>query len=87
VATGQIVSRLHFENTVAGYVREQDPAGDLGEELAPKEGDLVPLNAGDYVHLFSDAKCLVGQRVVRHEALRLRLDDVTAWTVGRLQPA
>ena len=83
VASGQIVSRLHFENTVAGWVRTLDPAGDLGDELTPKEGDTAPADNGDYVHLYGETKCFSGDKTIEHQALRVRLADITAWTVGK----
>ena len=83
--TGTLTSRLQFQKTIGGFLREEEPATDFGDE-AETTGPSTH-EVGVWAHLQEDARCIVGNQVVLHDALRVRLGDVTAWSIGPMNPA
>jgi hypothetical protein len=89
VAVGEIVPAWYFESDVAGELRTvgvgnaRDDLAELGDKLAPKQGETAAHASDEYVHLFRQTLCYVNGEVYGHGQLRVRLADVTAWTFGR----
>ncbi|MCW2652394.1 MAG: hypothetical protein JWR32_3370 [Mycobacterium sp.] len=76
LATGITVPGSYFGHYVAHFFTKHhadDVAGRLGALEA--EQDRV------FIHL-RKARCYVAGEVVRHDSLRIRLSDVSAWTVA-----
>ena len=82
-ATGELVSKHWFYQTVIGELRHHGDV-DTADQIGAAE--LTDPDVNDYVHLFRGLRCLVGSQVVRHAALRVRLADITAWTIGAIHP-
>jgi hypothetical protein len=87
-AVGEIVPAWYFDQKVAGELRrvgnkqQHDTLDDLGDKIDPKSGETAAHASDDYVHLGRDTLCLVNGQVYRHQQLRVRRPDVTAWTFG-----
>ncbi|OBF33834.1 hypothetical protein A5724_01490 [Mycobacterium sp. ACS1612] len=75
IATGITVPGSYFGNYVAHFFTRND-AGDITERLAALDAEQDRV----FVHL-RRAKCYVAGEVVQHDSLRIRLSDVSAWTV------
>lgn len=85
-ATGELVSRRHFQQHVGDYLNEQNPAGDLGDQI--RFTDVEPVaELADYVHL-REARCLITKGLVvgPHAVLRIRLAEITGWALGEARP-
>jgi hypothetical protein len=79
VVTGITVPRTYFGHYVANFFAKndaQDVAGRL--ETLEVEQDRV------FLHL-RKARCHVAGTVVEHDSLRIRLSDVSAWTVAGIK--
>jgi len=83
-AVGAIVPAWYFDQKVAGYLRDRGFKGghhklaDLGEDVDPVQGELGAHASDEYVHL-SDPLCYLNGGIYRHDRLRVRLADVSAW--------
>jgi hypothetical protein len=75
IATGITVPGSYFGHYVAHFFTRND-AGDITDRLAALDAEQDRL----FVHL-RKATCYVAGEVVRHDSLRIRLSDVSAWTV------
>jgi hypothetical protein len=78
MATGITVQGTYFGHYVAHFFN-QNEAEDMADRVAALEAEQGRV----FIHL-RKAKCYVSGEVVRHDALRIRLSDVSAWTVGGL---
>ena len=86
-AVGEIRPAWYFDQKVAQGLRvfdtpETTNLADLGDELIPKEDKLASHASDDFVVLSGGVLTFVNGTVYEHPALRVRLADVTAWTVG-----
>jgi hypothetical protein len=75
IASGITVPGSYFGHYVANFFTKND-AGDITDRLAALDAEQDRL----FVHL-RKATCYVAGEVVRHDSLRIRLSDVSAWTV------
>jgi hypothetical protein len=79
MATGITVPGAYFGHYVAHFFNKHD-AGDIAGRLAALEAE----QDGVFIHL-RKATCFVAGEVVRHDSLRVRLSDVSAWTVAGVE--
>jgi hypothetical protein len=75
VATGITVPSRYFGNYVAKFFNRND-----AEDVAGRIGALEAEQARVFLHL-RKARCYVAGTMVEHDSLRIRLSDVSAWTV------
>ncbi|MHA3019677.1 hypothetical protein ACXPWS_05330 [Mycobacterium sp. BMJ-28] len=75
VATGITVPNTYFGHYVANFFTRNE-ADDVAGRIAALEAEQDRV----FLHL-RKARCYVAGTVVEHEALRIRLSDVSAWTV------
>jgi hypothetical protein len=79
VATGITVPSTYFGHYVAHFFTKND-----AEDIAGRLGALEAEQDRVFLHL-RKARCYVGGEVVRHDSLRIRLSDVSAWTVDGMK--
>jgi hypothetical protein len=79
IATGITVPRTYFGHYVAHFFTKND-AEDIAGRLAALEAEQDRV----FLHL-RKATCYVGGVVVTHDSLRIRLSDVSAWTVAGVE--
>jgi len=79
VATGITVPSRYFGNYVAKFFNRND-----AEDVAGRIGALEAEQARVFLHL-RKARCYVAGTMVEHDSLRIRLSDVSAWTVAGLK--
>ncbi len=78
MATGITVSSSYFGHYIANFFTKND-AGDIAGRIgAEAEQDAV------FIHL-RRARCYVAGEVVNHDAIRIRVSDVSAWTVAGVE--
>lgn len=75
VATGITVPRAYFGHFVASFFNRND-----AEDVAGRLRALEAEQAQVFLHL-RKVRCYVAGTVVEHDSLRIRLSDVSAWTV------
>jgi hypothetical protein len=76
VATGITVPSEYFGHYVAKFFTRND-----AEDVADRIGALDAEQERVFVHL-RKARCYVAGTMVEHDSLRIRLSDVSAWTVS-----
>jgi hypothetical protein len=76
VATGITVPTAYFGHYVANFFDKND-----AEDVAGRFGSLEAEQPRVFIHL-RRARCYVAGTVVEHDSLRIRLSDVSAWTVA-----
>ncbi len=76
VATGITVPSDYFGHYVAKFFTRND-----AEDVAGRIGSLEAEQDRVFLHL-RKARCYVAGTVVEHDSLRIRLSDVSAWTVA-----
>jgi hypothetical protein len=79
VATGITVPREYFGHYVAKFFTSND-AEDVGSRVGVLEAEQERV----FLHL-RKARCYVAGTVVEHDSLRIRLSDVSAWTVAGIR--
>jgi hypothetical protein len=79
VATGITVPGEYFGHYVAKFFTKND-----AEDVAGRIGSLEAEQDGVFLHL-RKARCYVAGTVVDHDSLRIRLSDVSAWTVAGIK--
>lgn len=79
MATGITVPDTYFGHYVAHFFTKHD-AGDIAGRLAALEAEQDRV----FIHL-RKARCYVAGQVVTHDSLRVRLSDVSAWTVAGVE--
>jgi len=79
VATGITVPSRYFGNYVAKFFNRND-----AEDVAGRIGALEAEQARVFLHL-RKARCYVAATMVEHDSLRIRLSDVSAWTVAGIK--
>jgi len=79
VATGITVPSRYFGNYVAKFFNRND-----AEDVAGRIGALEAEQASGFLHL-RKARCYVAGTMVEHDSLRIRLSDVSAWTVAGIK--
>ena len=75
VATGITVPSAYFGHYVASFFTRND-----AEDVAGRIRALEAEQARVFLHL-RKARCYVAGTMVEHDSLRIRLSDVSAWTV------
>lgn len=81
VATGITVPSSYFGHYIANFFSRNE-AGDVAGRIAELDAERDRV----FLHL-RRARCYVAGIVVEHDSLRIRLSDVSAWTVtGINQP-
>ena len=78
-ATGITVPSRYFGNYVAKFFNRND-----AEDVAGRIGALEAEQARVFLHL-RKARCYVAGTMVEHDSLRIRLSDVSAWTVAGIK--
>jgi hypothetical protein len=81
VATGITVPGSYFGHYVAKFFTRND-----AEDVAGRINALEAEQARVFLHL-RKARCYVAGTVVEHDSLRIRLADVSAWTVTGISPS
>ncbi|MDT5110633.1 MAG: hypothetical protein QOE20_2523 [Mycobacterium sp.] len=81
VATGITVPGTYFVRYVANFFGRND-----AKDVAGRIGALDAEQARVFLHL-RKARCYVAGTVVEHDSLRIRLSDVSAWTVAGIAEA
>jgi hypothetical protein len=76
VATGITVPTEYFGHYVSKFFTRND-----AQDVARRIGALEAEHERTFLHL-RKARCYVAGTVVEHESLRIRLSDVSAWTVA-----
>jgi hypothetical protein len=79
VATGITVPTEYFGHYVAKFFTRND-----AEDVARRIGSLEAEQERIFIHL-RKARCYVAGTVVEHDSLRIRLSDVSAWTVAGIK--
>ena len=79
MATGITVPGSYFGHFVAHFFNKNN-ADDIAGRLAALEAEQDRV----FIHL-RKATCCVAGEVVRHDSLRIRLSDVSAWTVAGVE--
>jgi hypothetical protein len=79
VATGITVPSAYFGHYVANFFGRND-----ARDVAGRLGTLEAEQARVFLHL-RKARCYVAGTVVEHDSLRIRLSDVSAWTVAGIK--
>jgi hypothetical protein len=79
VATGITVPSRYFGNYVAKFFAIND-AEDVGGRIRALEAEQARV----FLHL-RKARCYVAGTMVMHDSLRIRLSDVSAWTVAGIK--
>jgi hypothetical protein len=76
VATGITVPSAYFGHYVTNFFARND-----AQDVAGRIGELEAEQARVFLHL-RKVRCYVAGTVVEHDSLRIRLSDVSAWTVA-----
>jgi hypothetical protein len=76
VATGITVPSAYFGHYVANFFARND-----AQDVAGRIGALEAEQARVFLHL-RKARCYVAGTIIEHDSLRIRLSDVSAWTVA-----
>jgi hypothetical protein len=79
VATGITVPSTYFGHYVANFFARNE-----AQDVAGRLGALEAEQARVFLHL-RKARCYVAGTVVEHDSLRIRLSDVSAWTVAGIK--
>jgi len=79
VATGITVPGEYFGHYVANFFARND-----AQDVAGRLGTLEAEQARVFLHL-RKARCYVAGTIVEHDSLRVRLADVSAWTVAGIK--
>jgi len=79
VATGITVPTEYFGHYVAKFFTRND-----ADDVARRIGALEAEQERIFLHL-RKARCYVAGTVVEHDSLRIRLSDVSAWTVAGIK--
>jgi hypothetical protein len=79
VATGITVPSTYFGHYVANFFARNE-----ARDVAGRLGALEAEQARVFIHL-RKARCYVGGTIVEHDSLRIRLSDVSAWTVAGIK--
>ena len=79
VATGITVPSEYFGHYVAKFFTRND-----AEDVAGRIGALEAEQERVFLHL-RKARCYVAGTMVEHDSLRIRLSDVSAWTVAGIK--
>ncbi len=79
VATGITVPSEYFGHYVANFFTRND-----AEDVAGRIGSLEAEQERVFLHL-RKARCYVAGTMVEHDSLRIRLSDVSAWTVAGIK--
>jgi hypothetical protein len=79
MATGITVPSAYFGHYVAHFFTKND-ADDIAGRIAALEAEQDRV----FLHL-RKATCYVAGEIVRHDSLRIRLSDVSAWTVAGVE--
>jgi hypothetical protein len=79
VATGITVPSGYFGHYVANFFARND-----AQDVAGRIGALEAEQTRVFLHL-RRARCYVAGTVVEHDSLRIRLSDVSAWTVAGIK--
>jgi hypothetical protein len=79
VATGITVPTEYFGHYVAKFFTRND-----ADDVARRIGALEAEQERIFLHL-RRARCYVAGTVVEHDSLRIRLSDVSAWTVAGIK--
>ena len=79
MATGITVSGSYFGHYVANFFTKND-----ADDIASRIGALEAEQDRVFIHL-RKARCYVAGEMVCHDSLRLRLSDVSAWTVAGVE--
>jgi len=79
MATGITVPGSYFGHYIAHFFNKND-AGDIARRLGALEAEQDRV----FIHL-RKATCYVAGQVVTHDSLRIRLSDVSAWTVAGVE--
>jgi hypothetical protein len=79
VATGITVPSAYFGHYVANFFTRND-----AQDVAGRIGALEAEQARVFLHL-RKARCYVAGTMVEHDSLRIRLSDVSAWTVAGIK--
>jgi hypothetical protein len=83
---GSIEPCWYFDQKVLGYLQTvgiDHDRHDLSGRTDRKQGEDPAHASHEYVHLSNATYRLINGEVDRHDQLRVRLADVTAWTFGR----
>ncbi|MBA0046703.1 hypothetical protein [Mycobacterium sp. NPDC050853] len=75
VASGITVTSAYFGHYVAKFFTRNDAS-----DVAGRIGALEAERDSVFLHL-RKARCYVAGTIVEHDSLRIRLSDVSAWTV------
>jgi len=76
VVTGITVPGTYFGHYVANFFTKHD-----ADDLAARIGALEAEQARVFLHL-RRARCYVAGTITKHDSLRIRLSDISAWTVS-----
>jgi hypothetical protein len=76
VVTGITVPSTYFGHYVANFFARND-----AHDVAGRLGALQAEQARVFLHL-RKARCYVAGTMVEHDSLRIRLSDVSAWTIA-----
>ncbi len=76
VATGITVPSTYFGHYVANFFTKHD-----AEDVAARIEALEAEQARVFLHL-RRARCYVAGTITKHDSLRIRLSDISAWTVS-----
>jgi hypothetical protein len=79
VATGITVPSAYFGHYVANFFAKND-----AQDVAGRLGALEAEQARVFLHL-RKARCYVAGTIIEHDSLRIRLSDVSAWTVAGIK--
>lgn len=79
VATGITVPGAYFGHYVTKFFAKNE-----AEDVADRIGALEAEQARVFLHL-RRARCYVAGTMVEHDSLRIRLSDVSAWTVAGIK--
>jgi hypothetical protein len=79
IATGITVPNEYFGHYVAKFFTRND-----AEDVAARIGSLEAEQDRVFLHL-RKARCYVAGTTVEHDSLRIRLSDVSAWTVAGIE--
>ena len=79
MATGITVSSSYFGHYIANFFTKNDAA-----DIAGRIGALEAEQDRVFIHL-RRARCYVAGEMVNHDSIRIRLSDVSAWTVAGVE--
>lgn len=79
VVTGITVTSTYFGHYIANFFNRNE-----AQDVAGRIRALEAEQRGDFLHL-RKARCYAAGSVAEHESLRVRLADVSAWTVAGIK--